>query len=172
MLEETSSLQLTLFAADSRAKTCHPLAKELALVVLTAAYGQSFVESLNSSDRRGSLLRTLPAVPGSGSTPSAKRWNSLDIRAYRSRLERGMSALNIREDESSLWPTLTAQSYGNNRGGAAGRVGKVRHSLESIASGPLSPRWCEWFMKFPEGWTEGVRLETRSCPSVRKLSGG
>lgn len=35
--------------------------------------------------------------------------------------------------ESGLLPTPTATSYGSNRGGAAGRVGKVRHSLESMA---------------------------------------
>lgn len=33
----------------------------------------------------------------------------------------------------SLLPTPTASSYGNNQGGAAGRVGPVRHSLESLA---------------------------------------
>lgn len=35
-----------------------------------------------------------------------------------------------------LLPTPTASSYGNNQGGAAGRVGPVRHSIETIASDP------------------------------------
>ena len=38
-----------------------------------------------------------------------------------------------------LLPTPTALSYGNNRGGAAGRVGPVRHSLESMARMALLP---------------------------------
>lgn len=33
----------------------------------------------------------------------------------------------------NLWPTITAQAYGNNRGGAAGRVGPVRKSLDGTA---------------------------------------
>jgi DNA (cytosine-5)-methyltransferase 1 len=36
----------------------------------------------------------------------------------------------------NLLPTPTASSYGNNRGGAAGRVGPIRHSLETIAVRP------------------------------------
>lgn len=38
-----------------------------------------------------------------------------------------------------LLPTPTALSYGNNQGGAAGRVGPVRHSLESMARMDLLP---------------------------------
>jgi hypothetical protein len=81
-----------------------------------------------------------------------------------------------------LLPTLTAQSYGSNQGGASGRTGKVLESLQTIAKrrlptlcardakgpgtrrggspdlpqaigGALCPTWCEWFMGFPEGWT-------------------
>jgi len=36
-------------------------------------------------------------------------------------------------DADELFPTPSAQSYGSNRGGAAGRVGKKRDSLESMA---------------------------------------
>ena len=35
---------------------------------------------------------------------------------------------------SSFLPTPTATPYGNNQGGAAGRTGQVRHSLESMAA--------------------------------------
>jgi len=38
-----------------------------------------------------------------------------------------------------LLPTPTASSYGSNQGGAAGRVGPVRHSLESMARMDLLP---------------------------------
>lgn len=38
-----------------------------------------------------------------------------------------------------IYPTPTASSYGSNRGGAAGRTGKVRHSLESMARHDLWP---------------------------------
>ncbi len=35
--------------------------------------------------------------------------------------------------DSPLFPTPSSSSYGSNRGGSAGRVGPVRHSLESMA---------------------------------------
>jgi len=38
-----------------------------------------------------------------------------------------------------LLPTPSASSYGTNRGGAAGRVGPVRHSLDSMARHDLLP---------------------------------
>ncbi|MCH2137419.1 MAG: hypothetical protein MK101_12735 [Phycisphaerales bacterium] len=63
-------------------------------------------------------------------------------------------------------PTLTANAYGSNRGGAAGRTGEVRHSLQTLTSsdakggaghassgGPLNPEWCAHFMGWPVGWT-------------------
>lgn len=42
------------------------------------------------------------------------------------------------------WPTPTAQVYGNNRGGAAGRVGPVRHSLDSLGRQWATPTARDW----------------------------
>jgi hypothetical protein len=52
-----------------------------------------------------------------------------------------MSAHRTSEREcSSLLPTLTARPYGTNQGGAAGRTGKVRESLQTMAkNGRLLP---------------------------------
>lgn len=41
--------------------------------------------------------------------------------------------------DSPLFPTPSAVSYGSNQGGAAGRVGRQRHSLESMARLGLFP---------------------------------
>jgi len=55
-------------------------------------------------------------------------------------------------------PTPTATLYGSNRGGAAGRVGKVRPSLEAMTGGPwISFR--EWMMGWPIGWCDLQPLE-------------
>lgn len=51
------------------------------------------------------------------------------------------------------WPTPTAQSYGNNRGGAAGRVGPVRHSLESMARH-------EWATPTARDWRSEVATQS------------
>ncbi len=97
-----------------------------------------------------------------------------------------------------LLPTPTANSYGTNRGGGAGRVGKVRPSLRGlvptltvkgnynragssaragdglatrIGAGPLNPQWLEWLMGFPDGWTENAHSGTQSSRSARSVSG-
>lgn len=85
----------------------------------------------------------------------------------------GGEQMSLRE----LLPTLTASSYGSNKGkggqrrkGLRGllptltttratygrRGGKVYPMLNGIVAGPLSPRWLEWFMGFPDGWTTSV----------------
>jgi hypothetical protein len=74
-----------------------------------------------------------------------------------------------------LLPTLTAQSYGTKRGGAAGRTGQIRLSLRTLAGGALNPTWCEWFMGFPENWTSLAResqlSETQLFRSAPQSSG-
>jgi hypothetical protein len=91
------------------------------------------------------------------------------------------------------WPT--ASRYGSNRGGAAGRVGPVRPSLNTLAlaspsgrlsqamptPGPasspadptspprfqLNPSFVEWLMGLPEGWTlPYVRTVSRHVATV------
>jgi hypothetical protein len=47
--------------------------------------------------------------------------------------ERTMLAPRTEGSGSGFWPTPSAQSYGSNRGGSAGRVGPVRESLETMA---------------------------------------
>jgi hypothetical protein len=50
-----------------------------------------------------------------------------------------MSALTTGDRESSLLPTLSASSYGSNQGGAAGREGPDRPSLDTMARRGLLP---------------------------------
>lgn len=56
-------------------------------------------------------------------------------------------------------PTPTAKLYHSNKGGAAGRVGKTRYSLETIIGGTWIA-FREWMMGWPIGWTEPEPLET------------
>jgi hypothetical protein len=73
---------------------------------------------------------------------------------------------------SFLLPTPSASRYGSNKGGAAGRVGKERPSLDTMAKrarlpapvgflgragGLLSPLYVEWMMGFPIEWTVSKR---------------
>ena len=78
------------------------------------------------------------------------------------------------------WPTPSAVSYGSNKGGAAGRVGETRHSLESLAAQSghlgetpprgrstvaLNPEFVETLMGLPIGWTDCGFSETESSRS-------
>ena len=67
--------------------------------------------------------------------------------------------------DCSWLPTAAVITYGNNVGGAIGRIGKIRWSLQAMAQkdlwpdghhdlGYLNPAWLEQFMGFPAGWTE------------------
>lgn len=49
----------------------------------------------------------------------------------------------------NLLPTPSASSYGSNQGGAAGRTGPVRHSLESMARNSMWPTPASRDYRFP-----------------------
>ena len=66
----------------------------------------------------------------------------------------------------SLYPTPSAVSYGSNRGGAAGRVGPVRESLESLAR-----QWPTPQSRDEKGPTGMVGRETRSSLSDAAMPG-
>lgn len=176
-----------LSAADSPVRTSAVQAKELAWQVLAAAYGSNSCESSQSFSRPSSWSKMSPAERVLGSTPCAQAWESKATRAYRSHLRRLISEHHINalvfsslrptltrtanmlapsmqkwRAHRNLRPTLTAAAYGSNQGGAAGRTGKKRVSLDTLAGAPLSPRWCEWWMSFPKDWTRLVPAVLRS----------
>jgi hypothetical protein len=98
----------------------------------------------------GSWLPT-PTTAGNENSPSMQKWS-----AHR-RL-------------AQLLHTPTAKLYGNNRGGSAGRVGKIRPSLETLAGGVIiSLR--EWLMGWPIGWTALGPLATGRFQQWLRLHG-
>lgn len=87
------------------------------------------------------------------------------------------SGLRIEETAGgSLLPTPSASNYGTNKGGAAGRVGKERPSLQTMAKrlgGVLDPAFVEWTMGYPRMWTVCEPWATPSSPPKRaKRSAG
>jgi hypothetical protein len=88
--------------------------------------------------------------------------------------ELGTSARHTNETECGSWlPTPSASSYGYNQGGSAGRVGKKRYSLDSLAKldglDPLPLR--EWMMGWPQGWTALEPLETAKFQQWQRSHG-
>jgi hypothetical protein len=72
-------------------------------------------------------------LPTPTAEPSARgNWSGNDRSVWR-------PSLHEMARRGELLPTPSAQSYGSNKGGAAGRTGKTRHSLESMAKNGLWP---------------------------------
>jgi len=84
-------------------------------------------------------LKTSKDILASDYEKSSKTWKASVTQRRGEYSARLKSAHLIRESESISLPTPAATSYGSNQGGAAGRTGKVRHSLESMAKHNLWP---------------------------------
>lgn len=192
--------ELTLFAEDSPAKTRRAQDVARALLEAARVSGASSLVSLPCFVRAGSLWKIQLAERRGGSTRSSVTWKSEAMRAYRFRCWQAISALpTVERAFSSLLPTPLASDAG--RGGLSytshgsarspklrlalsllptltttrasymQRRGKKYPMLSGIAGGPLNPKWLEWFMGFPDGWTESASLATPSRRSKRKSLG-
>ena len=165
-------------AADSRAKTYPARERARALLASARACGLSLPGSLENSGRGGSLSRTSPQVRPDGLIRSWPGWRNSIIKRFRSLCRHAMSALHTEEHGFLSWathtvvgnqlspsmakwpsckaiqdmlPTPSASSYGSNRGGAAGRTGPVRESLETMARNGSLPTPQARDMKGPPG---------------------
>jgi hypothetical protein len=83
--------------------------------------------------------KTLRDISVSDYERSSKTWKALVTKRRGEYSARLKSERLTRENESTFLPTPSATQYGSNQGGAAGRTGKVRHSLESMAKHDLWP---------------------------------
>lgn len=115
----------------------------------------------------------------SRSSVTWKGWGSMRSGVF---TQRPAPVLPTAETACSFWPTPSANSYGSNQGGGAGRIGPIRYSLQSLAKqwpGPpdpkgtgakspstsgrrLNPIFVEWLMGFPLNW---ISFELSAMPS-------
>lgn len=137
--EEKCCRQLILFSEDSRARI-------LALLGMVKAWRASEVDfSFRLSDLQKKLVRRLCSLKMSQqleledferSSEHLPKWGMcVGGRVYLPRV----LELHTNEKDGSYLPTPTAQSYGSNQGGAKGRVGKVRFSLQYMWKMGLIP---------------------------------
>jgi hypothetical protein len=110
----------------------------------TATSGRRCAASLHSQDPLGSLAKTLLVSSQWHSTMCSLTWKIKATPRGRLLFQLQVSALPTEETASGLLPTPTAQSYGSNQGGAMGRRGKIRYSLDSMAKRGMlpTPRCC------------------------------
>lgn len=157
-----STRQLDLLmssAAGSPVRTSASPERVLGSPVLARDYGRSTPELLARLDRDSSSWRTSQLSLLGGLTEFSETWP-------RSGLMRNGTAYRLPPlvpltdaTESGLLPTPAATSYGSNQGGAAGRVGPVRESLETMARrGTLpTPRCCSGLRSSGMNRTEMTR---------------
>lgn len=123
----------------ARASRSAPPASEKASKT-SATSGLSGSGSYKSVALQSSLESKLRERLGlDGSTPWPLIWRAKATVSGRQYCQLARCRRRTKESASGLLPTPAAQSYGSNQGGAAGRVGKVRHSLESMARHNLWP---------------------------------
>ena len=96
-------------------------------------------DTLNQLDLFSASSRMLKDTSVSDSERSLATWKASVTKQRGEYSQRVKSALLTREKESTYLPTPSATQYGSNQGGASGRTGKVRHSLDSMARHNLWP---------------------------------
>ena len=136
---ENCCRQLILFLEASPARTSALLEMVSVWKESEAVYSTKLSDSQKKLERRlcssktsqrlelADFVRSSEHLPKSGMTVGGRVYQPQALE------------LHIKENVGSYLPTPTAQSYGSNQGGSAGRSGKVRHSLESMAKKNLWP---------------------------------
>ena len=102
--------------------------------------GQTSLAFFESASPHSASSRTSPVIclsEAARSSESFKQW-ATELRRHCGQ-RRKSARLTVASGSLSLLPTPSACSYGSNQGGAAGRTGKERHSLESMARRAMWP---------------------------------
>jgi len=140
-LTQADWIGLDELISSVQASRVSPSAKQVSAraKTTTVTSGRKCARLLHSRDPLGSLLKTLLVSSRWHSTQCSLIWKTTATPRGRLLFRLVASELSTSEIESGLLPTLTAQNYGTNQGGAAGRIGKVRPSLETMARRGLLP---------------------------------
>ena len=112
--------------------------------------------SSKSVSRSVCSSRTSTSEPSRNHSETFKRWASRCRTPTRSQPPSWVRRIF----DVEYLPSPSAQEYGSNHGGAAGRVGAIRKSLSSL--GITNPTYREAMMKLPIGWTAIEVLATQS----------
>jgi hypothetical protein len=120
--------------ADGRVRTLASQAKAAESPKESApVYGENSLASFAKWDRALSCWKTSQLSLIEDSTSSSETWPISGTLRNGTCLARTRSERLTSATDCSFWPTPTAQNYGSNQGGAAGRTGPIRYSLDSLA---------------------------------------
>ena len=155
--------QLTSSLEDIRANRLARLEREAGSKTPVIS-GHTSDGTYNQLDLLNASSRTSKDTSRLDSTASSATWKKMVTAQRGDYSQRKKLARHTNANESSYLPTPSATSYGNNQGGAAGRTGKVRHSLESMARHNLwpTPRASEYKDCGPVGSKSHTHMDKRS----------
>ena len=108
-------------------------------LVIPDTYSPTSSTMCEQLDLLSASSRTSKDTSTGDSNQSSKTWKAQVTIQRGEYSQRRKLAHLTKGNASSFLPTPTATPYGNNQGGAAGRTGQVRHSLESMAKHDLWP---------------------------------
>lgn len=153
-----------LWISSLAATLANPLASQenVRVSMTVATCGRTWHVSSKTFSQACAFLKMFPVMSPSALSkcePTFKEW----VTTFKQEsLARQKSVPLTSENDSSFLPTPTAVSYGNNKGGAAGRVGKVRHSLESMAKHSYLN---DWMAKWPTPTVHGNYNQAGASPN-------
>ena len=96
---------------------------------------------------------------------SVREGEALENALYRGKDRKSKRKVSGRLNEQVAYPQMWPTPDASARGASKSR-GNHHYTLQdAVGSGKLNPKWVEWLMGYPKGWTELKPLETQSCPS-------
>ena len=113
-------------------------------------------------DKQGKVPAMWPTPKASAGGPDFAKMTGRDNRKPGG----GLSLATM----AAMFPTPTVQDASNN--GGASQYQRNSLPLNAVAGGALNPKWVEWLMGFPLGWTALDASETPSSRKLSKSSGG
>lgn len=136
---EQMELLSMLSAEDSLARTSALQERAQGLPASVRGCGESTPVLLASFDRSTSSWRTSQLCLVEGLQRFSETWPRSGLMRSGTAYQLPPLAPLTDATEFGLLPTPSATSYGSNQGGAAGRVGPIRYSLESMARKNMWP---------------------------------
>jgi hypothetical protein len=150
---------LTLFAADSLAKTSVTLDVVPGLKASTADYGLTSPRSFARYDLATSSWKTRQGCLSGEWAEWSATWPQAGTTRNGTAYRRRPSVPRTYERESGYWPTPVASETQRTTPYKQGG-----HSLSYVLGGSPNPPWTEWLMGYPTGWTDFADSETPLSP--------
>ena len=128
---------------------------------------------LRPSAPRTSVIASGSSLPGPN---SHGLWPTPTTGDHATRFKQGGMPLGM---AVRMWPTMIARDARSFKGAARSPKALGTEPLtvvvglaEGVTTGGLNPRWVEWLMGYPDGWTDLGASETRSSRRSSKKSAG